>query len=209
MSLDEIDELPILDKETAINQLDDVELFETMIVGFEDMSMRSNLTDLKIAIEKLDYSNIRLSSHSLKGASSYIHAERVKTVASLIQSAIDDNQIDSINKYYSVLIKQCILLKKAIRHEMCTKEAKPFEDDDNDFDVPIAANFKVIKKSSDDFEVVQIGELAGLTKKKESIKKGDALTDRKSREVSEKIENMMEIKTNEEPKSACCNCNVI
>ena len=210
MSLEDIENLPILDKETAISQLDDAELFETMLIGFEDMSMRTNLTDLKIAVEKGDYSNIRLSSHSLKGASSYIHAERVKTIASLIQSAVDNNELNSVTRYYPELVKQCILLKRVIRREACMKEDKPFEDDDSDFDVPIAVNFKVVKRSNNDFEVLQIGELEVPNFNKEAAaEKEDTLENQKLKEVPYNVEEGIDIKTNEEPKSACCSCVII
>ena len=158
MSLEEIERLPILDKEIAIKHLDDAGLFETMLMGFEEMSMRNNLTNLKIALEKMDYYNIRLSSHSLKGASSYLHAERVKTAASLIQFAVDKQRPDDIFKYYPILIKQCILLKRRVRYEECLKESKPFRDDESDFDVPLAKYFKIIKRSSNDFDIMQISK---------------------------------------------------
>ncbi len=124
MSVQEIESLPILDKATAIQQLDDAELFETMLMGFEEMSMRRNLTELKIAMDDVDYYNIRLNSHSLKGASSYLHAERVKTAAADVQFAVDNQKVDDIFKHYPILIKQCIVLKRAIRYEACAKDRK-------------------------------------------------------------------------------------
>ena len=124
MDLAEIESLPILDKETAIRDLGDVELFETMLMGFEEMTMRKNLTELKFAIEDLNYKAIRLNSHSLKGASSYLHAERVKTAAAQLQFTIDSQTPEEIFKKYPVLIKQCIILKRKIRLEGCLKESK-------------------------------------------------------------------------------------
>ena len=158
MSLEEIENLPILDKETAISQLDDAELFDTMLMGFEDMSMRGNLTDLKISLEKSDFPNVRLSTHSLKGASSYIHAERVKTLAALIQCSVDNQKYDDIFKYYPELIKQCVLLKRKIRYEACAKDGKQFGDDESDFDLPIAKYYKIIKRSANDFDVAQVSK---------------------------------------------------
>ncbi len=122
MSVQEIEALPILDKETAIQQLDDADLFDTMLTGFEEMSMRRNLTELKIALDDIDYYNIRLNAHSLKGASSYLHAERVKTAAANMQLAVDSQKGEDIFKYYPILIKQCMILKRRIRQEACTKE---------------------------------------------------------------------------------------
>ena len=186
MYLDDINKLPIIDKETAIEQLDDAQLFESMLMGFEEMSMRNNLTELMIALEKKDYVNVRLSSHSLKGASSYIHAERVKTLASNIQIAIDNKTNEDAFKYYPELVKQCIILKRQIRKEACTKSGKAFANDDSDFDVPIAKFFKIEKRSADDFDVVQISGNTDSTKK--TIKEEEG------------------IKMNEEAKSVGCQC---
>lgn len=123
MDLDNIEELPILDMETAIKDLGDDSLFISMMERFEDMSMRENLTNLKIALDDLDYFNIRTQSHSLKGASSYIHAERVKTAAEKIQSCVEHQQIEGIFKAYPILIQQCIILKRKIRSEMCRRNS--------------------------------------------------------------------------------------
>jgi len=156
MASADIESLPILDKVTAIKDLDDVKLFENMLMGFEDMAMKTNLTNLKIALENMDYYNIRMSSHSLKGAASYLHAERVKTSASLVQLAVDEQKPLNIFKYYPILLKECIVLKRRIRQEACQKAGKPLKDDESDFDIPIAKYFKLIKRSSLDFEVLQI-----------------------------------------------------
>jgi HPt (histidine-containing phosphotransfer) domain-containing protein len=124
MELENIEELPILDKQTAITDLGEENLFFTMIEGFEEMSLRKNLTALKIAFDDLDYYNIRAQAHSLKGASSYIHAERVKTAAERMQYCIEHQLADSIFKVYSTLIQQCIILKRKIRSEVCRKNSK-------------------------------------------------------------------------------------
>lgn len=113
----------MLDKETAIKQLGDYSLFETMLEGFEEMSMRKALTGLKIAYDDLDYRNIRLQAHSLKGSSSYLHAERVRAIGEKLQADVDSQNLDSIFKDYPVLIKQCIALKKAIRFEVCRQKS--------------------------------------------------------------------------------------
>ena len=121
MSIGHIDDLPVLDKDTAIKQLGDLDLFVTMMEGFEDMSLRKNLTSLKIALDELDYFNIRLQAHSLKGCSSYLRAERVRLVAEKLQSDVDKQQVEAVFKDYPILLKQCIILKKAIRFESCKK----------------------------------------------------------------------------------------
>lgn len=193
-TMQNIENLPILDKETAISELDNAELFEEMLFSFEDMSMYENLNDLKVAIENSDLRNIRLTSHSLKGASSYIHAERVKSAAANMQEAIDKGKPEEVEKYYPELVRQCILLKREIRKELCDKEKKPFNEDYTDFDVPLATGYSVVKIPGD-FKVARVEALHKITE-----------TD--SEEFAEK-EERGNIKTNEEAKSTCCTCNLL
>ena len=220
MSLEDIENMPILDKETAITQLGDSSLFDVMLTSFEEMSMRTNLTDLKIALEKVDYINIRLSSHSLKGAASYIHAERVKTATSLLQSVIDNKKYDEISKHYLVLIKQCILLKRRIRYETCIKEEKSFNDDESDFDIPIAKNFNVIKHSATDFYIVEVSSTGSdfkisnrETKEHATISPQEKTKSKKipdsTKKPNSQIPEIMEIEMAEPQKIACCNCNIV
>jgi len=151
-----LDELPILDKLNAIKQLGDAELFETMLEGFEEMSMRKSLLNLKIAMDDLDYFNIRLTAHSLKGSASYVRAERVKSAAEKVYNDIDSQNVEKLFRDYPALIKQCIMLKKAIRYETCKKKKIQFKDDNEDFNVPISKFYMIAKRSSLDFEVVQM-----------------------------------------------------
>ena len=122
MSIVNIEELPILNKEEAIEGLGGVELFESMLESFEDLSLRKNLISLKIAIDDIDYYSIRMQAHSLKGSAGYLHAERVTKIAEKLQNDIERQQADEIFKDYSMLVKQCIMLKRTIRFEMLKKE---------------------------------------------------------------------------------------
>ena len=153
-----IDELPVLDKTNAIKQLGDAELFETMLEGFEEMSMRKNLIGIKIAIDELDYFNVRVQAHSLKGSASYVHAERVKTAAEKLYTDIDSKNVEGLFKDYPILVKQCIILKKTIRFEGCKKKKGQFKDDDTDFDIPLSKFYKIMKRSALDFDVMQISK---------------------------------------------------
>ena len=125
MSTGNIEELQILNKQEAIDGLGGIELFESMLEGFEDLSLRKNLTALKIALDEIDYFNIRMQAHSLKGSSSYLRAERVTKLAERLQSDVEKQQAQEIFKDYSILVKQCILLKRMIRYEILKKDGNP------------------------------------------------------------------------------------
>ena len=121
MSNGNIEELQIMNKQEAIDGLGGLELFESMLEGFEDLSLRKNLTGLKIALDEIDYYSIRMQAHSLKGSSSYLRAERVTKLAEKIQSDVEKRLAQEIFKDYATLIKQCILLKRMIRYEIFKK----------------------------------------------------------------------------------------
>lgn len=108
MNLDNIEELPILDKAAAIERLGDESLFETMMEGFEDMTMGKNLTTLKIAVDELDYLSIRMQAHSLKGASSYLGAERVKKAAEKCNSILTIKRLKIFSKTMQFLFNNAL-----------------------------------------------------------------------------------------------------
>lgn len=124
MSLANLDELPILSKKDAIEGLGGPELFESMVESFEDLTLRKSLTALKIAMDDLDYYSVRMQAHSLKGSSSYLHAERVTRIAEKLQHDVDLQQSEEIFKDYPILIKQCMILKRAIRYELLQQKGK-------------------------------------------------------------------------------------
>ncbi len=126
MSIANIEDLPILDRKAAIEGLGGLELFENMLEGFEDLSLRKNLTALKIALDELDYYSVRMQAHSLKGSSSYLHAERVTKIAEKMQKDVEDQLPEEIFKYYPILIKQCIMLKRMIRLDILKKQGSLF-----------------------------------------------------------------------------------
>eukprot|EP00826_Nyctotherus_ovalis_P062973 TRINITY_DN9196_c0_g1_i2.p1 TRINITY_DN9196_c0_g1~~TRINITY_DN9196_c0_g1_i2.p1 ORF type:complete len:211 (+),score=55.10 TRINITY_DN9196_c0_g1_i2:216-848(+) len=207
MSLDDLTNLLIVDRKAAIEQLEDEDLFETMFLSFDEMSMHNSLISLKKAVEKADYPNIKFSSHSLKGAASYIRARRVEFVAGLIQKAIENNQNELVYRYYPELIKQCILLKRVIYETLCKKEDRPLVRDDTEYDVPIAENFKLLKKANDKFDIVQVARPEAVKETKDSsLEKGDASTSQIVKEAPHKVEAPMEIKTSDNHKNTCCTC---
>ncbi len=114
----DIDQLPILSKKAAIACLGGPELFENMIESFEDLTLRKNLRTLKIALDDVDYAGIHAQAHSLKGSAGYLHAERVTRAAEKIERDVDLQLPNEIFKDYPQLIKQCIVLKRAIRREI-------------------------------------------------------------------------------------------
>ena len=121
-SIPNLEKLLIIDKKAAIEGLGGLELFESMLEGFEDLSLRKNLTSLKIALDEMDYFSIRMQAHSLKGSSSYLHAERVTKIAEKMQNDVEKQLPEEIFKDYPLLIKQCIVLKRAIRFDLLKKQ---------------------------------------------------------------------------------------
>ena len=118
MSIDNIEELPILNKEAAIKGLGSKELFQNMLDNFEDLTLKTTLLSLKVAMDELDYLAIRSQAHSLRGSLSYIYAERATKYAEKIQLGVENQIIDDVLENYRELIKQCIILKRTIRYEL-------------------------------------------------------------------------------------------
>ena len=73
---------------------------------------------LKIAGDELDYVSIRQQIMSLKASASYICAKRVQYLSEKIQLSIENELLNEILKYYPILIKECIILKRIINREL-------------------------------------------------------------------------------------------
>ena len=120
---DEIsDSAPILDPAGAIAGLESDELFNTLIDAY-DATLINTLKDLKVAMDSFDYKEIRMKSHSLKGPSSYIHAERVRRAAEIVQQNVDKQEGPNIFKNYPMLIKECIILRREVRIHVAKRES--------------------------------------------------------------------------------------
>lgn len=111
------DEAPIINIEKAIRDLGDEDLFKKLINDF-DATLIKTLEDLRIAMDGIDYKEIRMKSHSLKGPSSYIQAERVRRSAEILQQFMDKQDAHSAFKAYPQLIKECITLRRHIRKHL-------------------------------------------------------------------------------------------
>jgi hypothetical protein len=122
MASDNIDALAILDKEAAIKELGNEGLFDMMLEGFEDMTMRKNLTQIMIAMDDLNFGAVARQANSLKGAVSYLHAERIQVLSDKLISDVEARNPEAIFQDYSQLIVQCITLKRKIRYEESKKK---------------------------------------------------------------------------------------
>ena len=91
------DTTPLLDSVSAINDLGDDGLFNILLENF-DASTAKTLDDLKVAMDKIDYFEIRMKSHAMKGPSAYIHAERVRRAAEIVQFCVDNQEADNTYK---------------------------------------------------------------------------------------------------------------
>ena len=113
-----IEELLVLDRQSAITDLGTSELYENMLVEFDETSLPRDLVLIKVAFDEFDYYNVRAHCNSLRGSAGYIRAERVSAAAHLVTLDIESQMLDDLIKHYACLIKQCILLKQAIRKEV-------------------------------------------------------------------------------------------
>ena len=124
MSIPNIDELLILNKEVAVDGLGGVDLYENMIDSFEEMSLRKTLIILKIAVDEFDYYSVYTQAHILKGSASYLRADRVSLLAEKIQADVEQQLPDEAFKDYALLLKQCILLKRAVRFDILKRKGR-------------------------------------------------------------------------------------
>ncbi len=108
------DSAPVLDPTTAINNLGDDGLFIQLMENY-DSSLMKTLEELRVAMDQIDYREIRQKSHSLKGPASYIQGERVRRAAEIVQLCVDRQEGPNIYKYYPQLIKESIRLRRRVR----------------------------------------------------------------------------------------------
>ena len=158
MTLEQIEEFPILNREHAVYYLEDAEVFDTIIEGYSETKLKRGLNSFKAALEAGDFNRVALESQALKNCAIYIQAQRTVAVARAIyESCVPKLEVDAICQYYPILIKQSILLRRRIRQEIFQKNKLVFnEDNDADFDVPIAKQYKLDKRSFNDFDVSQV-----------------------------------------------------
>ena len=157
----------IINSAKAIEGLGSKDLFENMVESFEDLSLSSNLRLLKIAFEEYDYDTIKDQTLSLKGAASYIFAEKVFAICSDINDALVKKSPKKIYELYPKLIKECIILKKTISElknksiyiQKIDKEKSISEDY---YNVPIADIYELRKGSGNDFDIVPIIDFTNL-----------------------------------------------
>lgn len=153
------DNLMLLNSKKAITDLGDAELYNMMLAGIEDTTLRPNLAKLKNAMDVFDYKEIRMTSHTLKGSIAYIGGERAKRASEIVQFNVDKQQGPEIFKNYPLIIEECIKLKREIRRYsvMNKLENSPseFKENDADFDVPICKFYKLKKESATNFKIVQ------------------------------------------------------
>ena len=113
-----IEKFPILDPKNAIGGLGNEDLYINMIDEFQDTIIEESLLMLKIAINDFDYMGIKSHARSLKGSSSYIYAERVKYISEKMETTVERNVSEVVLEHYPCLIKECIILKRAIRKQI-------------------------------------------------------------------------------------------
>jgi len=108
------DTAPLLDPQSAISDLGDDSLFNMLLENYDSSTIKT-LEDLRVAMDKIDYYEIRMKSHAMKGPSAYIHSERVRRAAEIVQFCIDRQEAENAYKYYPQLIKEFIKLRRKIK----------------------------------------------------------------------------------------------
>ena len=126
MSLQRLEELPIIDHRAAMVQYGEDSMLMNLLPTFEDMSLGKDLIALKVGIDELDFYVVRAKAHSLKGASGYMCARRLYLIAEKLQFDVDRQQTDEVFLDYAILIRQCILVKREIRLEIAKSEGRYF-----------------------------------------------------------------------------------
>eukprot|EP00826_Nyctotherus_ovalis_P065158 TRINITY_DN9571_c0_g1_i11.p1 TRINITY_DN9571_c0_g1~~TRINITY_DN9571_c0_g1_i11.p1 ORF type:complete len:285 (-),score=30.85 TRINITY_DN9571_c0_g1_i11:57-911(-) len=152
---------PIIDYTKAITDLGDKELF-IGLVGIFDENFVATLEKIKTAVDSGDNTGIRMHAHTLKGTASYIQAERVRRISEILQLCIDNNEPENVFKYYPLLIKESIKLRRAIRQYLCENNSngyfnrvgEEFAEDEKDFDIPISQYFQLKNKDIETFDVI-------------------------------------------------------
>ena len=119
MSLEHLDDLPIIDHVAAEAQYGDESMLMSMLPTFEEMSLGKDLVALKVGMDALDFYVVRAKAHSLKGASGYMCARRLYYIAEKLQFDVDRQQPEDVFMDYGKLIRHCILVKREIRVEIC------------------------------------------------------------------------------------------
>ena len=114
---------PVLCYEKAIENLGDEDLFNELLKSFDETLM-NNLADIKGGMDKFDYADIRLKTHTLKGTSSYIQGERVRRASEIMQFCIDRQDAKGAYEHYPLLIVESIKLRRAIRQYLCRLNSK-------------------------------------------------------------------------------------
>ena len=143
----------VIDHTLGIETLDDADLFLDMLKRFEPDTLFPCLERLKKGIEEKDNAVVRKESHTLKGSSGYIAAMALSETAKEMQFAIDKNEIEKGYGLYSTLIEAAIETKLEIKKYICFKENITFQEEEKDYQVPIAKGYKWEKKSNGDIFV--------------------------------------------------------
>jgi HPt (histidine-containing phosphotransfer) domain-containing protein len=107
-------DMPILNSDQAKANIGD-DLFNDLLENFEDMTLNEVLENLKNAMDKIDYREIRLMAHKLKAPAGYIGADRLFKMTESLQKCIDSQDADSAYRTYPLMIAECIKLKRVKR----------------------------------------------------------------------------------------------
>lgn len=154
------DSLLTLNAAKAIDSLGDESIFNEMLENIMVSTLQPSLEKLKQAMDTFDFKEIRMISHTIKGTIAYIGAERLRRASEIVQFNVDKQQGPNIYRNYPLIIEESIKVKTEVRRYKILKKLDEgiteFKESDEDFKVPISKFYKLDKKTSTDFKIVQI-----------------------------------------------------
>lgn len=86
-------------------------IFYMMVDKLESMTLNKIMKDLVPAYDNLDYKEIKMLAHSLKGASAYIGASRLHYACFFIQAHFVNGEFQKQIEYYPTLVEAAMEFK--------------------------------------------------------------------------------------------------
>ena len=113
MISEKMDQLINVEK-TLIGFGGDKSMLKELLYGFDGMSVIPVFAGIAAAWEKRNWTEIKRHSHSLKGSSSYLHADFLINSAKACQDAAGLCDENSFLKFYPLMATETLRMKRAV-----------------------------------------------------------------------------------------------
>jgi len=77
---------------------------------------------IKVCVENKEYSNLKITLQSLKGAAMYTHSEKLQQIAESFKEALEKGEYEKEKIYYPVLIKEINELRNSVRQYILKRD---------------------------------------------------------------------------------------